>query len=547
MKPKILAAFVLCLLMAGSAYAAKLFIPMDSLGQTNHLKAYGIAFAAMQKGIKVDWLLNYKGGSFAMEYDNDLADICNSRNVSYEKISNKEYSVIIKKINGPAFNGAVVTLDKVPKIAVYTPPNKEPWDDAVTLALTYAEIPFDKLYADEVLAGALDKYDWLHLHHEDFTGQYGKFWSGSRNTVWYQKDQHTMETIATKNGYKKVQQLQAAVVKKIRDFVGGGGNLFAMCSATETFDIALAADGVDICDTMFDGDPADANAQGKLDYSHCLAFKDFKLNTNPYAPEYSDINNISTRYAANIGNTFRLSQFQARENQLSAMLCQNHTDNIKDFKGKTSSFSIKTLRPDVTILGDRLNTNVTTYNIEGQLIASPRSEVSDAQYIHGEYGNGTWTFYGGHDPEDYEHYIGAPPTDLSQHPHSPGYRLILNNALSPAAKRVVTPTVFCCDSMNTPAPQSPPGLVHSANLKIADFVKIYPNPANSEILISASKSTTGDVVTTIEKVEVLDISGKLALTRSFNAQQATIDMKGLKPGMYMIKVNGENVGKVIKD
>jgi hypothetical protein len=404
------------LLFMGQAMAAKIFIPMDAEGQANHLKAYGVAYAALKLGIPVDWLLNYKGGSFGIDDVESIARMCKLRGVSYEVISDAQYGGILNEISNPDFNGDIIKLEKAPRIAVYTPPNKEPWDDAVTLVLTYAEIPFDKIYDDEVLRDDLAKYDWLHLHHEDFTGQYGKFWAQFHGTSWYQNDQKSAEAMAAKHGYKKVSQLQLAVAKKIRDFVAGGGYMFAMCSATDTYDIALAADGTDICEVPFDGDGMDPAAQSKMDFTKCFAFKDFLLSTNPYEYEYSTIDNTNFRKVPMNVDYFSLFTFSAKFDPVPSMLCQDHTTTIKGFMGQTTSFRKEVLKSSVLVMGDFKPAN-------------------EARYIHGEYGKGTWTFYGGHDPEDYEHHVGDPPTDLSLHPNSPGYRLILNNVLFPAAKK----------------------------------------------------------------------------------------------------------------
>ncbi len=393
---------------------------MDAEGQANHLKAYGVAYAALKGNIAVDWLLNYKGGSFGIDDVESIERMCKLRGVTFEVISDAQYSGIINDIANPDFNGDVIKLEKAPKIAVYTPLNKEPWDDAVTLVLTYAEIPFDKVYDDEVLAEDLPKYDWLHLHHEDFTGQYGKFWAQFRNTTWYQNDQKTAEALASKHGFNKVSQLKLAVAKKIRDFVAGGGYMFAMCSATDTYDIALAAEGTDICAEPFDGDPMDPNAQGKLDFTKSFAFKDFTLETNPYVYEYTAqpnaIDNTNFRKVTPTTDYFSLFTFSAKFDPVPSMLTQDHTTTIKGFMGQTTSFRNQVLKSSVLVMGDY-------------------KPASEARYIHGEYGKGTWTFYGGHDPECYEHRVGDPPTDLSLHPNSPGYRLILNNVLFPAAKK----------------------------------------------------------------------------------------------------------------
>lgn len=407
---------LVCLLLCTPAMASKIFIPMDADGQANHLKAYGVAYAALKAGVKVDWLLNYKGGSFGIDDAESIERMCKLRGVSYEVMSDAQYLGVINEISNPDFNGDIIQLEKPPKIGVYTPLNKEPWDDAVTLVLTYAEIPFDKLYDDEVLKDDLAKYDWLHLHHEDFTGQYGKFWLSFRNEAWYQNDQKTLEGLAAKHGFKKVSQLKLAIAKKIRDFVAGGGYMFAMCSATDTYDIALAADGTDICDVPFDGDAPDPNAQQKLDYTKCFAFRNFNLYTDPIHYEYSTIDNTELRQVPMSVDYFSLFTFSAKFDPIPAMLCQNHTTTIKGFMGQTTAFRKDVLKSSVLIMGDYKPAN-------------------EAKYIHGEYGKGTWTFYGGHDPEDYQHNIHDPATDLNLHPTSPGYRLILNNVLFPAAKK----------------------------------------------------------------------------------------------------------------
>jgi hypothetical protein len=416
MKQKILSLVVLIFFFSLQAKAAKIFIPMDAETQTNHLKAYGITYAALKLGIEADWLLNYKGGSFAIEQTDAIERMCKLRGVNYEVMSDAQYLGVVQEIMNPDFNGDVVKLEKPPKIAVYTPDGKQPWDDAVTLVLTYAEIPFDKVYDDEVLSDKLHEYDWLHLHHEDFTGQYGKFWAGYRNTAWYQNDQKLNEAMAAKHGFKKVSQLKLAVSQKIREFVSGGGFLFAMCSATDSYDIALDAYNTDICDVPFDGDPMDPNAQQKLDFTQGFAFKDFTISTNPYEYEYSNIDNTNFRHVMMDVDYFTLFTFSAKFDPVPSMLCQNHTTTIKGFMGQTTSFRKEILKTNVLVMGDYKPAN-------------------EARYIHGEYGKGTWSYYGGHDPEDYQHVIGDPPTDLSLHPTSPGFRLILNNVLFPAAKK----------------------------------------------------------------------------------------------------------------
>lgn len=413
----ILCSLLLAMLLQGQAFGAKILIPMDAEGQTAHLKAYGVAYAVLKGGLSIDWLLNYKGGSFGMDQVEGIERMCKLRGVTYTVMSDAEYSGILNSVLDPDFNGDVIKLEKPPKVAVYTPPNKEPWDDAVTLVLTYAEIPFDKVYDDEVLKGDLAKYDWLHLHHEDFTGQYGKFWASFHHEEWYQNDQKSAEASAAKHGFKKVSQLKLAIAKQIRDFTAGGGYLFAMCSATDSYDIALAAEGVDICESMFDGDAADQGAQEKLNFNKCFAFKDFTLVRNPMHYEYSNIDNTEYRTAIPMNiDYFTLFTFSAKFDPVPAMLCQNHTTTIKGFMGQTTSFRRDVLKSSVLVMGDFKPAN-------------------EAKYIHGEYGKGTWTFYGGHDPEDYQHMIHDPVTELSLHPSSPGYRLILNNVLFPAARK----------------------------------------------------------------------------------------------------------------
>ena len=408
--------FAILLLFAVNAHASRILISMDSDDQRNHLKAYGVAYAALKLTIPVDWLLNYRGGAFAIDDVDAVERLCKLRGVSYENITDAQYTAILQQIANPDFNGDVIKLEKPPRVAVYTPSNKLPWDDAVTMALTYAEIPYDKVYDDELLEGKLSNYDWLHLHHEDFSGQYGKFWAAYQNAAWYMEDVRTQETMARKHGFKKTSQLKLAVSKKIRDFVLGGGYLFAMCSATDSYDIALAAQNTDICDVPFDGDPIAPDAQQKLDYTSCFAFKDFILVKNAFEYEYSDIDNTRYRPMAPDTDYFSLFTFSAKFDPVPTMLCQNHTTTVKGFMGQTTAFRKNNIKTSVLIMGEN-------------------KSYGEARYIHGEYGKGTWTFYGGHDPEDYQHAIGDPPTDLALHPNSPGYRLILNNVMFPAAKK----------------------------------------------------------------------------------------------------------------
>lgn len=396
----------------------KILIPMD-LKQTNHLKAYGIAFWTLEKGIDVDWLLNYRGGSFMVDNIALVANECRIRGVSFETISGADASQVLGEIASENNNMDVVRLEKAPKVAVYVPPGFKPWDDAVTLALEYAEIPYDKVWDPEVLHGKLSEYDWLHLHHEDFTGQYGKFYASHRNSAWYIEQQLSYEKTAKELGYKKVSEEKKTVARTIRDYVANGGFMFAMCAATDSYDIALAAENVDIAETMFDGDAADRNAQQKLDFSKSFAFQNFTIEMNPFRYEFSDIDNPpSDPVPLRDPNSdyFTLFDFSAKYDPVPTMLTQNHVNILKGFMGQTTAFKKSLIKPSVIILGEREGTD-------------------EVRYIHGNYGRGTFTFYGGHDPEDYQHAVGDPPTDLNLHKNSPGYRIILNNILFPAAKK----------------------------------------------------------------------------------------------------------------
>lgn len=398
--------------------ATYLLIPMDE-GQKNHLKAYGVAYYALEHEVEVTWLLNYRGGAFMMKHADQLERECRLRGVSSEAIADGQSSEILSYIADPSVNMDAVRLQKAPKIAVYSPKSKLPWDDAVTLVLTFAEIPYDVVYDEEVIGGMLPTYDWLHLHHEDFTGQYGKFWGSYRNAQWYIEDVRAQEAMAQKLGYSKVSMLKLAVAKKIRDFVQGGGFLFAMCSAPDSYDIALAAENVDICEAMFDGDPMQPDAQNHLDYSRCFAFKDFRISTNPSEYEVStiDIDQRNRQRLVNEKNDFfTLFEFSAKWDWVPTMLTQNHTRVIHGFMGQTTAFRKEHVKTSAIILAEN-------------------KALNEVKYLHGEYGKGTWTFLGGHDPEDYSHFVGDPPTDLSLFPNSPGYRLILNNILFPAAKK----------------------------------------------------------------------------------------------------------------
>jgi len=407
-------AFLFLTLFSGLR-AAWMLVPMDKT-QTNHLKAYGLTYNVLKAEREAYWLLNYRGGSFMFRSDKSFEAEARIRNVRFELIADAQSTQIIAELSAPDVNMDAVKLEKAPRIAVYSPPDKQPWDDAVTLVLTYAEIPYDLLYDGEVLDGKLHLYDWLHLHHEDFTGQYGKFWAAYRNAPWYLEQVRTTEALARQYGFSKVSQLKLAVAKGIRDFTAGGGYLFAMCSATDTYDIALAAEGVDICETMFDGDPMDPQAQQKLDFTKTFAFRNFNLRVNPAEYEHSDIDNTHFRRVPQQMDFFSLFEFSAKWDPVPTMLTQNHERLIKGFMGQTTAFRMETIKPNVLILGDN-------------------QQANEARYIHGEYGKGFWTFYGGHDPEDYQHFVGDPPTDLALFPNSPGYRLILNNVLFPAAKK----------------------------------------------------------------------------------------------------------------
>ncbi|MDZ4666414.1 MAG: asparagine synthetase B [bacterium] len=407
---------MLFILLMMPVYAIRILLPMD-VDQKNHLKAYGLSYWVLKQDLEVNWLLNYRGGSFMINYSEQIEGECKIRGITYDIISEGQVTEILTEVARPEVNMELVRLLKAPKIAVYSPKTKQPWDDAVTLVLSYAEIPYEVVYDDELLEGKLSLYDWLHVHHEDFTGQYGKFYSSFANAAWYQADVRENEAMASKHGYAKVSELKLAVAKKIRDYVLGGGFMFAMCSATDTYDIALAADGLDICEQVFDGDPADWQADKKLDFSKSFAFKDYNLYFDPYIYEHSYIDAMQgTRPVTEDNDVFSLFEFSAKWDMVPTMLNQNHTSTVKGFWGQTTAFRKPFIKSDVLILGDNKSLN-------------------EARYIHGTFGKGTWTFYGGHDPEDYQHQVGEPPTDLNLHPNSPGYRLILNNVLFPSAQK----------------------------------------------------------------------------------------------------------------
>ncbi|MEY4216576.1 MAG: hypothetical protein RLZZ68_1032 [Bacteroidota bacterium] len=407
-----------CLSVASKSWSTQLLVPMD-LSQSNHLKAYGIAYWTLENGVIIEWLLNYKGGSFLMPHLQEIERELKIRGVKYQVVTDGQVASIKAEIANPEVNMEVIQLEKAPKIAVYTPPNKQPWDDAVTMVLEYAEIKYDKIYDSAIVMGLLPKYDWLHLHHEDFTGQYGKFHGSASYQPWYKEQVKITEANARQFGFKKASQFKLAVAKNIKNFVLGGGFLFTMCSGTDSYDIALSAEGVDICDQIYDGDAADPGAQQKLDFSKSLAFQNFTLNRDPYFYEYSNIdasdlrNNFTIREAEDY---FTLFEYSAKWDVVPTMLTQCHTNVIKGFMGQSTDFRKDFIKPNVLIMGET-------------------KSIGTARYLHGEYGQGMWTFYGGHDPEDYQHFVGDPPTDLNLHPNSPGYRLILNNILFPAAKK----------------------------------------------------------------------------------------------------------------
>jgi len=408
--------YIAFILLSSNAFASYILIPMDAETQKNHLKAYGITYWSLTQDIKVKWLLNYRGGSFLLPDSKAIQRECQIRGVSFEVLSNARTEEILETISSPSKNMEAVVLEKAPKIAVYTPNGKLPWDDAVTMVLTYAEIPYETVYDTEVLEDGLLLFDWLHLHHEDFTGQYGKFYRNYKNAAWYIEEKKQAEALAKSLGYDKVSEAKRDVALKIRDYVVGGGFMFAMCSATDSFDIALSAAGVDICEPMFDGDPSEANYQSKLDYQKTMAFTDFILERSPLVYEFSSIDMTSKRLIPKETDYFSLMDFSAKWDPIPTMLCQNHTALVKGFMGQTTSFSRELIKPTVLVMGENRSNQ-------------------EAKYIHGIKGKGFFTFYGGHDPEDYTHKVGDPKTELDLHPTSPGYRLILNNVLFPAARK----------------------------------------------------------------------------------------------------------------
>lgn len=409
-------ALLFIFLFSFQASASYILIPMDAESQKEHLKAYGITYWVLEKQQKVKWLLNYRGGAFLMPDAPEIQRECMIRGVSFEIISDSKTEQILTEISSPSQNMDAVVLEKAPKIAVYSPKGNLPWDDAVTMVLTYAEIPYTVVYDEEVLTDNLILYDWLHLHHEDFTGQYGKFYRAYRSAPWYIEEKNNAEALAAKLGYNKVSEEKLDVAKKIRDYVIGGGFMFAMCSATDSFDIALSAEGVDICEPMFDGDPSEPNYQSKIDYGKTFAFKDYILERSPMVYEFSSIDMTDKRRIAKESDYFTLMDYSAKWDPIPTMLCQNHTALVKGFMGQTTSFDRDVIKSNVLIMGENKSNG-------------------EARYIHGIKGKGFFTFYGGHDPEDYQHRVGDAKTELALHPNSPGYRLILNNVLFPAAKK----------------------------------------------------------------------------------------------------------------
>ena len=412
---KLVLSLVLFFLVQHS-YASYILLPMDVETQKNHLKAYGITYWTLKKQLKVKWLLNYRGGAVLLPDTEAIQQECQIRGVSFEVVSNDKAAAILEEIASPSQNMEAVVLEKAPKIAVYTPKGKLPWDDAVTMVLKYAEIPYETVYDEEVLSDSLLLFDWLHLHHEDFTGQYGKFYSMYRAASWYIEEKQQAEKLALNLGYDKVSQEKLAVALKIRDYVIGGGFMFAMCSATDSFDIALSAEGVDICEPMFDGDGSAPSYQNKIDYSKTFAFTDFILERSPIVYEFSSVDTTRKRAISKTTDYFSLMEFSAKWDPIPTMLCQNHTALVKGFMGQTTAFTRKEIKSNVLVLGEN-------------------KANGEAKYIHGIKGKGFFTFYGGHDPEDYQHRVGDPKTELDLHPTSPGYRLILNNVLFPAAKK----------------------------------------------------------------------------------------------------------------
>jgi hypothetical protein len=483
---------LLLILLVAFSYvrAAQILIPMDEK-QTNHLKAYGITYGILDRGGKAQWLLNYRGGSFLFTYDKDDELACLDKGVTYEVLTDAMVKSMLDEFNDFKNNMKAVDMQRAPKIAVYTPPGETQWDDAVAEVLMYAGIHFDAIYDQDIMQGALTKYDWLHLHHEDFTGQQGKFYSGFSRAQWYINDVQRDETLANKCGFSKVSQLKLAVALKIKNFIGNGGFLFAMCSATDSYDIALAADGVDICDNIYDGDPADPDMNKKMKFENCLAFQNFSLKTNPREYEFSNIDTYESRskYGVNQSNDyFTLSQYSVNTEPVLSMLTQNHVSRIKGFWGQTTGFDMPFIKPGVAVMGANMS-------------------INEARYIHGSFGKGMWTYYGGHDPEDYMHNVGEAPTDLSRYPNSPGYRLILDNILFPSTQNKES---------------------------LASSFSAFPSPANTQLNIQydITEKTANTVI------RVFDINGKEQMKEEIVPENNThvLDVSALAPGMYLWRI-----------
>jgi hypothetical protein len=473
------------------ARAAQILIPMDN-DQANHLKAYGITYGVLNRGGNAQWLLNYRGGSFLFEYSKEDELACLAKGVTFQVLTDAMTKSILATFEDSKNNMKAVDMQRAPKIAVYTPPGEgAAWDDAVTMVLQYAEIPFDVVYDQEIMQGALSKYDWLHLHHEDFTGQQGRFYSGFSSAQWYKNDVARDEKVAAQCGFSKVSQLKLAVAQKIKTFIGNGGFMFAMCSATDSYDIALAADGVDICASMYDGDPADANMNSKLKYENCLAFQNFKLKTNPNEYEFSNIDTYETRTMRGVNeNTdyFNLTQYSVLTQPELSMLTQNHVSKIKGFWGQTTGFDMQFIKPGVAIMG-------------------ANNGITEARYIHGDFGKGMWTFYGGHDPEDYQHRVEEAPSDLSKYPNSPGYRLILDNILFPSTQNKES---------------------------VASSFSAFPSPATTQLNVQyeISDKTNNPVL------RVFDVTGKEEIKQQIvpGNNTAILDVSALAPGMYLWRI-----------
>jgi len=482
------------LLGAISGRSASILVPMDET-QTNHLRAYGIAYGVLAHNGQAQWLLNYRGGSFLFDYTKEDEAACLEKGVRFEVLPEVMSKSILDEIALGKSNMSAVNMQRVPKIAVYAPAVKEVWDDAVISVLQYADIPFDIIYDKEVMQGVLEKYDWLHLHHEDFTGQYGRFYAGFRSAQWYTDDVAASEAAAKDLGFTKVSHLKLAVAKRMKNFIGGGGFLFAMCTATDSYDIALAAEGTDICASMFDGDAADSTAQSKLQFGNCLAFENFRLKTNPNEYEFSTIDTYGTRPMRGVterNDYFQLNSYMAASDPVLAMLTQNHVTNIKGFWGATAGFDLQYIKKDVTVMG----TNAL---------------AREARYIHGNYGKGMWTYYSGHDPEHYQHRTGDAPSDLSKSPNSPGYRLILNNILFPSTR--------------------------SAEESVSAF-SAYPNPATTQMNI-AYEIPSGAVDA---QLSIFDANGKLVSKEQLASDKGTlvIDVSGYAPGNYIWRIESNS-------